>query len=548
MLTTLTTLTIGSNTYSPLPGESWGDIVKRIGFTGALCVSVGGRPVSLNDKAMGEARVLTYNDEEGRRVYERSLRFVMLMAFARVAPHARVRIENTIGNGVLSTLSGEKVSEALISRVEAEMRKIVSEALPFKLSVVSKQEAIDIFASMGRKDTADLLKERQSDTFHIYECGGMKDYFYGMMAPDTSYVAVFALTALSNAFVLRLPEFDNPNNVSPLKRLPRLLETFTESNSWAKILEVSNARDLNRLTESGELNEFIRVNEALMDMKINLIAEQIISKGSRLVTVAGPSSSGKTTFTNRLAIALRVHGVKPVKLSLDDYYLDRDKAPLDENGEPDLECVDALDTPLINEQLKQILAGEEVLMPTFDFKTGKRSPLTHRVKVDTASPVLIEGIHGLNERLTSSIPSKDKFKIYISALTNLNLDDHNRIHTTDARLVRRLVRDAAFRGTPVEKTLSMWASVRRGEEKYIFPFQENADAMINSCLVYELAIMKKYIYTQLKAIPFDSPNYALARRLVKFLNYIKSSDAEDEVPLNSLLREFIGGSCFYKDV
>ena len=283
-----------------------------------------------------------------------------------------------------------------------------------------------------------------------------------------------------------------------------------------------------------------------MDMRIGRIAEQIVERNARLVLIAGPSSSGKTTFCHRLFTALRVHGAKPVKLSLDDYYLDRDKVPLDEEGNPDLECVEALDVPLINKQLKRILEGEAVEVPTFDFVTQKRAQATHTVKVDTHAPILIEGIHGLNDRLTSSVPANQKFKIYISALMNLNLDDHNRIRSTDARLIRRLVRDSRFRGTPVRETLQMWKSVRRGEDRFIFPFQENADTMINSALVYELAIMKKYIYPQLCEIPSSDPLYAQARRLVKFLNYIVSADVEDEIPLNSLLREFIGGSCFYR--
>ena len=366
------------------------------------------------------------------------------------------------------------------------------------------------------------------------------------MVPDTSYVSVFALSAVPKGFVLRMPLPERLDRPAPLSDTRKLLETYTESNSWIKILGVENASDLNRLTRSGDIREFIRVNEALVDMKINLIAENIISRRSRLVLIAGPSSSGKTTFCNRLAIALKVHGVKPVKLSLDDYYLDRDQVPLDEEGKPDLECLEALDVPLINRQLKQILEGEEVDMPTFDFVTQKRSGVTHKVKVGLDQPILIEGIHGLNDRLTQSIPDSEKFRIYISALINLNLDDHNRIRSTDARLIRRLARDSAFRGTPVEDTLAMWGSVRRGEDRFIFPFQEKADMMINSSLVYELAILKKYIFDQLRAVTPDKPYYAQARRLVKFLNYIESADVEDEIPLNSLLREFIGGSCFYR--
>ncbi len=533
-------------TIETLEGERWKDACLRSGIKDVLAVCVGGRPESLDSPVRGEAQALTYSDEEGRRIYERSLRFVLLCAVNRLLPGTRIRIENSYGMGVLVTVKDADLGENAIKKLEAEMKAICAEALPFTLSEVSREEAIAYFTSVGQTDKADLLSWRRKPTFRLYECDGIKNYFYGVMVPDTSYVSVFALSAVPKGFVLRMPLPERPDRPAPLSDTRKLLETYTESNSWIKILGVENASDLNRLTRSGEIREFIRVNEALVDMKINLIAENIISRRSRLVLIAGPSSSGKTTFCNRLAIALKVHGVKPVKLSLDDYYLDRDQVPLDEEGKPDLECLEALDVPLINRQLKQILEGEEVDMPTFDFVTQKRSGVTHKVKVGLDQPILIEGIHGLNDRLTQSIPDSEKFRIYISALINLNLDDHNRIRSTDARLIRRLARDSAFRGTPVEDTLAMWGSVRRGEDRFIFPFQEKADMMINSSLVYELAILKKYIFDQLRAVTPDKPYYAQARRLVKFLNYIESADVEDEIPLNSLLREFIGGSCFYR--
>ena len=539
-------LTYKGTQYEINEGDRWYDVCARNALSDVLGVSVGGRSVGLDTPAEGDANALTLGDEEGLRMYERSLRFLLLLAVENIMPYTRVRVENTLGRGLLVTIQGGKIGDTLLKKIEDEMRSLSRKALKFELSEVSTKEAVDYFSSRRQYDKTELLQFRKKQTIRLYECGGMKNYFYGPMVYDTSYVGVFALTQAGPGFVVRLPDEKNPALPAPYKPMPKLLETFAESNAWLRILEVQNISDLNELTREGRLREFIRVNEALMDMKINLIAEQIIQKGSRLILIAGPSSSGKTTFCNRLAIALRVHGKKPVKLSLDDYYLDRDKAPLDEDGKPDLECIEALDTPLISRQLKQILRGEEVHMPTFDFVAQKRSAVTHSVKVDTSAPILIEGIHGLNDRLTGSIPAADKFKIYISSLTNINLDDHDRIRTTDARLIRRLVRDSAFRGTPVEQTLEMWPSVRRGEEKYIFPFQEKADAMINSALVYELAIMKKYIFDALRNITPDRPTYSVARRLVKFLNYVVSADVEDEIPLNSLLREFVGGSCFYR--
>ena len=537
-------LTNRSDYYETIPGESWLDACRRLQIRGALAVCVGGAVQGLTREARGDARVLHYEDEEGRRVYERSTRFLMLLAARKALPGTRLRVENSIGEGLYVRCDPAPVdTEAL----KAEMRRIAEAALPFVPTTVSREAAIEHFLSQGEPDTARLLRWRESPTFTLYDCGGVKDYFYGEMVPDTSYVSVFDITPIEDGFVLRLPDVRDLTSAARFTPPEKLLETFRESNRWNRILGVQNASDLNELTKSGGLREFIRVNEALMDMRINAIARSIREKGARLVLIAGPSSSGKTTFCNRLAIALRVLGARPVKLSLDDYYMDRDKAPLDEDGKPDLECVEALDTALIDTQLAAILRGESVEAPRFDFVAQKRSPLTHTVRVDTDAPILIEGIHALNPVLTESIPAKDKFKIYISALTNLNLDDHSRIRTTDARLIRRLVRDSAFRGTPVEETLDMWDSVRRGEDRFIFPYQEEADAMINSALVYELAILKKYIYPRLTAIPVSHPHYTRARRLVKFLNYIQSADLEDEIPLNSLLREFVGGSCFEKD-
>lgn len=526
-----------------LPGETWLDTCRRLGITGMLAVCIGGRVVNLNTEAAGDAYPLFYADEEGRRVYERSLRYVLLLAARKVMPGVRLRVENSFGNGILVRC---ETGTPDLDKLDAEMRRLTGAALAIIPSETSKSDAIDYFTAAGEPDTARLLRWREKPTFTLYECCGVKDYFYGEMVPDTSFVSVFALTAVKEGFILRLPDPEAPSAVSAYVPMDKLLDTFRESNTWDRILGVQNVPDLNELTQSGELREFIRVNEALMDMKINRIAADILKKGARLVLIAGPSSSGKTTFCSRLAIALKVLGVRPVKLSLDNYYLDREQAPLDENGKPDLECVEALDTDLINLQLSQILKGQSVEVPTFDFVTQKRSHITRTVQVEPSAPILIEGIHGLNPALTSLIPAADKYRIYISALINLNLDDHSRIRTTDARLIRRLVRDSAFRGTPVEETLDMWDSVRRGEDRYIFPYQEEADAMINSSLVYELAVMKKYIYPQLCAVTPDKPWYTRARRLVKFLNYIQSADVEDEIPLNSLLREFVGGSCFEK--
>ena len=343
------------------------------------------------------------------------------------------------------------------------------------------------------------------------------------------------------------PKRKKHDEAAPFKDLPKLWRIYQETAQWNRILNCENAADLNEMIVGHRLREFIRVNEALQERKIQSIADQFIASGARLILVAGPSSSGKTTFSHRLSIALKVQGLRPVKVSLDDYYRNRDDLPLEPDGSVDLERIETLDTDLISEHLRRLMDGETVDMPTYDFHRGMRSEKTHPFHVEKGQPIIIEGIHGLNERLTEGVDSKLKFKIYISALTMLNLDDHNRIRTTDARLLRRIVRDQQFRGTAPEQTMAMWDSVRRGEENYIFPYQEEADVMINSSLTYELSIMKKYAYPALCAIAPSSPHYTLARRLVKVLNYIQTADVEDEIPVNSLLREFIGGCCFYRE-
>ena len=542
-------ISINNRPVEVYENETYLDLSKRLGLDkGALAVMARGETLSLNAHPKDtDAHILTYFDEEGKRVYERSIRFVMLMAFERRFPGAFVRCEHSLGRGIYVTVRGMKLTEDAISKIRECMREISDADLPFACLPMSRKEAIKHYQARGDEDKVHLLKYRPFDHFRMYECGGMKEYFYGEMAPSTGCVKVFDVLSVGAGMVVLLPDDKDPSRVSGYKPMPKLLSVFTESSRWHEILNVENAADLNEMTEKGCLREFIRVNEALMDRKIYEIADKIVESRARLVCIAGPSSSGKTTFCNRLMIALRVTGLQPVKVSLDDYYMNRDQVPLDEHGEIDLECVEALDTALLGKHLSALLDGEQVEVPTYDFTKGMRTAKTHPMQVDTTSPILIEGIHGLNDRLTPGIAREMKFKIYISALTTLNIDDHNRIRTTDARLIRRIVRDASFRGTDPEKTFSMWPSVRRGEDKNIFPFQEDADCMINSSLAYELAVVKNYAYPILTAITPDNEHYTSARRLVKFLNYIRAADVEDEVPLNSILREFIGGSCFYRD-
>ncbi len=530
--------------------ERWGDLLERLpeGGADALGVSVQGRTESLNARVeeYAFARTLTYADEEGRRIYERSLQFIFLTAVHRLYPGERVRIRHSFVQGLFIDLPGMEVTKALVEQVKAEMRAIVDADLPIERLSVSTEDAQDYFARTGQTDRLRILGYRKFKHFTLYRIDGLEDYFYGEMAPRTGLIGVFDLRAYGEGILLQMPDGSDPGKPARFVDLPHLLHTYTEAAQWHAILNCENAADLNDMIVNRRLREFIRVNEALQERKIEQIADQFIASGARLLLIAGPSSSGKTTFSHRMSIALRVHGLRPVKISLDDYYLDRDKIPLEPDGSIDLERIETLDIELLCDHLARLLAGETVNVPEFDFKSGKRCETTHAFSVELGQPIIIEGIHGLNDRLTASVPADMKFKVYISPLTMLNLDDHNRIRTTDARLLRRIVRDNLFRGTAPEDTMAMWASVRRGEEKYIFPFQEKADAMFNSALTYELPIMKKYAYPQLLAVTPESPYYTLARRLVKFLNYIQTADVEDEIPVNSILREFIGGCCFYK--
>ncbi len=531
-------------------GTTYLDLIRENGLdAGALGVAIKGATISLCAEAEGGAdvRVITYGEEEGRRIYERTLQFVLLAAVKRVLPDARLRIEHSFGQGIYAYIHGRILTEAEVEQIRAGMLEIIAEDLPITRRDVTKADAVEYFRQTGQTDKLRLMKYRFYEDFSFYRLEDIYEYFYGEMAPSTGRVAVCDLTYYYPGMVVMLPDKADPTHAARFYDMPKIARTFAESNEWASILGVSNAADLNEMVEKKQLREFIRVNEALHEKSVSKIADQFKASGARVVLIAGPSSSGKTTFAHRLLIALKVLGMRPVKVSLDDYYIDRDSVPVGEDGRRDLERLDILDLKLLNEQLLQLLKGETVRAPIFDFPSGTRKSETHEMRVDANEPIIIEGIHGLNDELTRLVPRQMKFKIYVSALSTLNLDDHNRIRTTDVRLLRRIVRDYLFRGTLPEETMAAWPSVRRGEEAYIFPYQEEADAMFNSSLSYELPIMKKYVYPMLRAVKSESPCYTMARRLVKFLNYIRTADVEDEIPVNSILREFIGGCCFYRD-
>ncbi len=516
---------------------------------GALGCFCGGKVLELNDKIEESCRLhpITFQNEEGRRIYERSLRFIMLLAVRRVLPGLHVRIEHSIGYGIYVRLLEKEMEEDMVARIEEEMRRIVEADLPFLKETWTRKQAIAYFSAEDQEDKTRLLSYRPYDHFNVYHCGEMSEYFYGAMLPSTGRVKAFHLLFHAPGMVVQMPSPADPDQPAPYHPMPKHLAAFSESNRWCKILGCMNAADLNDMTVSGRLLDFIRVNEALHDQSIAAIAKGIAQKGSRAVFVAGPSSSGKTTFSHRLCIHLRVLGLRPVLISLDDFYRNRDELPLEEDGKPDLEALSALDVPLLRQCLADLLAGRETIMPRFDFTVQKRFPQGEPMRLEPDSILVLEGIHGLNPALHEGFDPQLISKVYISELTCLNLDHHNRIRTTDARLLRRIVRDHHFRNTPPEETLAMWNSVRRGENTWIFPYQEQADFLFNSALHYELPVLKREAYDLLLAIPDSNPVYLASRRLVKILHYIlpATDEALREIPPLSLLREFVGGCTLY---
>lgn len=519
---------------------------------GVLAVQQQGRVLELYDSVNrpGELRPLTLQDEEGRRIYERSLRFVTLLAFRRLMPQRRVRIEYSVGGGVFLHTPGYELTAEDASAIEKEMRAITEANLLFDKREWSLDDAIAYFEEQGQEDKVALLKRRTVPFFMMYECGGMWEYFYGAMVPSTWYVRVFGVQHLPGrglAILTADPEH-LAEHAAYIDR-PKHLSVFDQSAKWCAILGVQNAPDLHEMLETKRLRAFIRVNEALHDKAISDIADVIAQRGRRIILVAGPSSSGKTTFTGRLAIHLRVLGLAPVMISLDDYYRNRADLPVEADGSIDLEALHTIDVPLFREHMQRLMDGETVEIPRYSFKTGSREERGVPLKLQPGQPVLVEGIHGLNPALVEGIDDSLIHRIFVSALTCINLDDHNRIRTTDVRLLRRIVRDNQFRATPPEETLAMWPSVRRGEETWIFPHQERADSMFNTALHYELPVLGHYAYRLLKAIPPESPHYLTARRLVKMLNYFPDipESVLDEVPPLSLLREFVGGCTIDKE-
>lgn len=524
------------------------DIVK-IDITGILACKVFNEVKTLNFIIDRDCTVETLDatTADGNRIYVRGLTFILLKAFEELYPNKKMIVNYSLGHSLFCESDKEFIFTAEdIEKIKTRMQEIIDANLPIEKKVLTIEEAMNIYEKAGKVDKMEIIETRMKSHVSMYKCEETFNYFYGVMPISTGYMKYFEILKYENGILLVYPRRFAPTQIEQIKDSKKLYATFDEYDKIHKILGIENLMGLNKLTKEGKSGEIIRISEALHEKKIANIADMIASdRRRRLVLIAGPSSSGKTTFAQRLGIQLKVNGIQTITLSMDNYFVERKNTPKDENGNYDFECLEAIDLELFNKQLLALLNGEAVELPTFDFTDGTRKYLGDKVKLEQNQVLVVEGIHGLNEKLTELIPRENKFKIYISALTTLNIDDCNRISTSDTRLLRRMLRDSKYRSHGPAATIKMWESVRKGEEKYIFPFQEEADVMFNSSLVYEIAVLKPYVEPLLASVEYDSPEFSEAKRLYEFLNYFITIE-DKEVPINSIMREFIGGGCFYR--
>lgn len=495
----------------------------------------------------GVLEFFTLKDAVGNKAYVRTATMIAMKAIHDVAgaEHAQgCRVEFTVGHGYYISTGKLTVTEDMVLKIKSRMQELVACEMPLFKRSVPIDEAMELFREKNMTDKEKLFKYRRSSFVNIYEMEGYFDYYYGCMLPNAGYVKNFDIVPYGEGMMLLLPGRKNPDMVAPAKKSELLFETLSEAEKWGERVNISTVGDLNDQICAGSINDMILVQEAEQERKIGEIAKEIVRRGDvKFIMIAGPSSSGKTSFSHRLSIQLRTQGMTPHPIALDDYFVDRERTPRDENGDYNFECLEAIDVEQFNQDMCALLRGETVEMPSFNFKTGKREYKGKTLTLGTEDVLVIEGIHGLNGKMSYALPDESKYKIYISALTSLNIDEHNRIPTTDVRLLRRMVRDARTRGAGAKRTIQMWPSVRRGEEENIFPFQESADAMFNSALIYELAVLKQFAEPLLFGIGKNEPEYYEAKRLLKFLDYFLGVSSES-LPNNSLCREFVGGSCF----
>jgi len=492
-------------------------------------------------------RLLDLTTDDGMRVYRSSLVFTLIRAAKEVLPNCRVHIEHALSNGLYGEIEAEQpLVESDVMRIEKRMMEIISADEPFVRHVLSRDEAVAIFARQNLHDKVKLYNQMPEQEIVVHSCGDYYDTLADVFVPSTGYLTLFKLRFYLPGFILEFPKVSNPTEIPDYVEHGKLANVYYETEKWGKTVSISNVAELNDVIAANRYGDLIRVCEAYHEKQIAKIADRIAADRDRLriVLIAGPSSSGKTTFAQRLLIQLRINHLHPVVIGLDDYFVDRDRTPIDEDGNYDFEALEAIDIKLFNEHLSKLIQGEAVNVPTFNFQKGQREWNDRILQIGPDQPIIIEGIHGLNDKLTAAIPKSRKFKIYISAITQINIDNHTRIATTDARLIRRIVRDNQFRAHTALDTINRWPLVRRGEEKHIFPFQEDADVMFNSAMDYELAVLKKYAEPLLRDIPREEPAYAVAQRLLKILSYFRPLPSEKDIPCNSILKEFLGGSCF----
>jgi uridine kinase len=491
---------------------------------------------------------LTLADDTGHKTYNRTATIILMKAISEVVGNdkiEKVKMEFAIGNGYYCAKKGDfEVTDELVAKIKAKMQEYVDNDICIMKRSMPIEDADTIFAEQNMTDKVSLFKYRGNSTVNVYNLDGYYDYYYGYMLPSTGYIKHFDLQKYENGFMLILPSKDNPNVLGKFESSPKLFKSMEMASDWGEKLGVDTVSDLNRQIKEGRFNELVLVQEALQERRISEIASEIVARGGvKFVMIAGPSSSGKTSFSHRLSVQLRTHGLMPHPIAVDDYFVDRENTPRQPNGDYNYECIEAIDVKQFNDDMVALLEGKRVELPTFNFVTGKREYKGNFKQLGPDDILVIEGIHGLNDKMSYALPADSKYKIYISALTTLNIDDHNRIPTTDGRLLRRMVRDARTRGATAKRTIQMWPSVRKGETENIFPFQESADAMFNSALIYELAVLKQYAEPLLYSIEKGEPEYFEAVRLLRFLSYFLGVSTEN-LPNNSIVREFVGGSCF----
>lgn len=493
----------------------------------------------------GEVRLLRYGDEAGKECYLRTAWFVIFLAIRQLWPKASAKTSCTLGSSLYIEVMG--VPDFSLERLKEHIAQLVAQDIPLIRRRVPLTEAMERYEADAQPDKTRLLSWRQADYFDEYCYGDFSDYYYGEMMPSTGFLTVWDVIPAENGFIFVYPDDQNPEKLADVPSMPNFFSVFSEGERWCTLMECETVADLNDMVQSGRIRELIRVNEALHEKRYSQVADMVCQRGARTVMLAGPSSSGKTTSAHRLATQLRVHGKKPILMSLDDYYIDRDKIAPGPDGKLDLEHINTLDCELFRQDMAALLRGEEVELPTFNFLTGRREWRGKHMRLAPDSVVIVEGLHGLNPAmLPEDVDSNLIFRMYVSPLLPLNLDNHNRIPTSYLRLLRRIVRDYETRGASVQHTLSMWDSVRSGEKRWIFPYQENADVIFNSSTLYEIAVLKKHIFPLLTAVEPEDPCYEAVQGIVKILNYVLEADVDDEIPPTSLVREFIGGNSFYR--